>query len=295
MDTGTRHYDFVFSMGQACTCSMTLRHANLQFASFPLDWVSGGTLAMRTNLVVSHFAGWLEKEDFSYHGVNPKNGLGVFINRRTDFRHPHDFPVGPIDQTYGEVCEKYRRRIERLYRMIDVSQRVLAAYVTRPDEAIEPVEELTKCRLRLAEAFPGKTFDLVQFVNEDGRAFADRRVLHPAEGVTQIVFGYRDPVRDVAFESTAQALTELGVTARDYRSDDARRTFDTNQRYKDAQRKKAFRLQRKMERYGVKTRLGLLLARIGSRLGLWRKPPRAEASEAKVPQDSRQLPLDDRH
>ena len=55
MDTETQDYDydFVFSLGQACTCSMTLRHAGLQFASFPLDWVSGGSLASRTALVAS--------------------------------------------------------------------------------------------------------------------------------------------------------------------------------------------------------------------------------------------------
>lgn len=273
MDTETQDYDydFVFSMGQACTCSMTLRHAGLQFASFPLDWVSGGSLASRTALVASRFAGWLEKEDFTYHGVNPKNGLGVFINRRTGFRHPHDFPAGPIEQAYGEVREKYRRRIERLYQMLDSSRRVLVAYITRPDEAAEPVEELTKCRQRLAETFPGRTFDIVQFVNEDGRTFADRRVLHPADGVTQIAFGYRDPVRDVAFEFTAQALTELGVTAHDYRTDDERRMFDASQRREEARRKRESRLKRKMERYGVKTRLGLLLARIGTHIGLWHK------------------------
>ena len=273
------HYDFAFSMGQACTCSMTLRHANLQFASFPLDWVSGGTLASRTDLVVSHFAGWLEKEDFDYHGVNPKNGMGVFINRRTGFRHPHDFPDGPIEQAYGDVCEKYRRRVERLYRMIESSRRVLAAYITRPDEAAETLSALVDCRRRLAEAFPGVSFDIVHFVNDDGIPFAERRVTQPAEGITQITFNYRDPTRDVTFESTAQALVELGFTARDYRTDDERLGFDAKQKQQETIRKKEFKLKRKMERYGVNTRLGLLLARIGTRLGLWRKRPRAEPSK----------------
>ena len=73
-------YDLAFSVGQACACSLTLRTARLQFASFPFDWLASSTLTRRIDLLVRRFDHWLEKEDFIYKGKNPVNGLGSFFN-----------------------------------------------------------------------------------------------------------------------------------------------------------------------------------------------------------------------
>ena len=72
----SREYDVAFSIGQACACSITLRTANLQFASFPFDWLADGTLHSRVDLLVHRFDRWLEKEDFVYIGRNPINEIG---------------------------------------------------------------------------------------------------------------------------------------------------------------------------------------------------------------------------
>ena len=32
-------YDFIFGLGNACSCTQTLREADLQVLSFPFDWV----------------------------------------------------------------------------------------------------------------------------------------------------------------------------------------------------------------------------------------------------------------
>ena len=53
--TNQTHYDLVFSLGQLCACSQALRTANLQFASYPLDWVGGSPIEVCASLVASRF------------------------------------------------------------------------------------------------------------------------------------------------------------------------------------------------------------------------------------------------
>ena len=270
MPSANEQYDLVFSLGQACPCSMTLRMAGLQFASFPLDWVTGGTMVQRVKLVASHFADWFEMEDFEYHGRNPKNGLGVFTNRRTGFRHPHDFPDAPVETEFDKVRAKYLRRETRLYERIAASSRVLAVYITRPDETPADIQILESARRILSGAFPNATFDLLHFVHREGVSFANRNVLHPTEHVTQIIFDYRDPERDVRMEDTAEAIKSLGLAAKDWRTDEEKKAF-TRRKEQEAQRRKSdFKLKQKMEKYGATTRLGLLWARLKRHLGLGR-------------------------
>ena len=228
-------YDLAFSIGHACACSMTLRAAKMQFASFPLDWITGGTIATRTALVTSSFDGWMEKDD----------------NRKTGFTHLHDFPDAPIETSLHDVSEKHRRRAQRLTRLIESSSRILVVYLARPKETPLPLSDFTESLAALNRRFPGKDFDIIRFTCDSDRPFASRLVSHPAEHVTEISFDYRDPKRDANMELTAQALIDLDVAVKDYRS---------------AAERKAYDLKRKMKRYGVNTRTGLFFARLNARI-----------------------------
>lgn len=249
-------YDLAFSLGQACACSLVLRTANLQFASFPLDWIARGSLSVRAKLVASRFAGWLEKEDFVYEGTNPMNGLGVFVNRRTGFQHLHDFPDRPIEESFDEVREKFRRREERLCRALDGARRVLCVHISRPSGPDVSPDELAHCRKTLSDAFPNASFDIVHLACEEGRHFNNRIVRKISEGITEIAFDYRDPKRDVMIEDAARAILELGVRVVDPRTKAEKREFE---RLK-AKKHRDKRLSRKMEKYGVSSRTALAAA-----------------------------------
>ena len=249
METGAV-YDLAFSLGQACACTQTLRTARLQFASFPFDWISKGSLSDRVQLLIRRFEGWLEKEDFVYNGTNPINGLGMFMNRRTGLKHMHDFADGPIEASYAEVIAKYARREKRLFDLIEKSRRVLILYIDsfRGGGALAPsLEDFVKARADMSKAFPGVSFDFVHFIIERDLPFERRVVAHPAEGVIEIRFDYHDDVKDVCCDDTARALVSLGIKVRDYRTRAER---------------KAHELKKKMKKYGVNTRLGLLFARL---------------------------------
>ncbi len=256
-------YDLVFSLGQLCACSQVLRVANLQFASYPLDWVSGGTVESRAALIASRFEGWLEREDFEYVCPNPKqNGLGIYENRRTGFRHPHDFADVSMGASYEAVREKYRRRAERLCGQISRSRRVLCVCIAPPETQPATVAELASARNILSAAYPGVSFDVIYFSCENGLSFAGRRVETPSEGVTMIAFDYRDAVSNVDIPRAAQALAELGVAAVDPRSAAERSAYARRKAREERRSKREYKLRRKMDKYGVRTRAGLMAARL---------------------------------
>lgn len=244
-------YDVSFSLGAACACSIVLRRAGLQFASFPLDWIAGGTLVDRAALVASRFDGWFEEKDFVYKGTNPVNGLGMFDNTHTHFTHLHDFEDGPLEKSYSKVRDKYRRREARLFSMCDTARRILCVYINRPSMEASTDDELGRARATIAKAFPAATVDLVYFAHEAGRPQSERIVTEPEPGVFRIVFDYADPVRDVDMRTTAAVLSAEGFHARDFRTEKEKRTYELN---------------RKMKKYGVKTRAGLVWAQTKAQL-----------------------------
>jgi hypothetical protein len=244
-------YDVAFSLGAACACSVALRKAKLQFASFPLDWMAGGTITERASLIATRFDRWLEKEDFEYTGTNPVNGLGMFRNKRTGMTHLHDFTDSPIEESYAKVREKYLRRTERLFSLCDNAHRILCVYVSRPAVARSSIGELHDARRLLAETFPTATVDLLHFENMPDCSLRDRRCSKLEEGLFQIEFDYHDPQRDVNINDVAAALVAEGFSAKDYRT---------------AAEKRAYELANKMKKYRVKTRTGLLMARIIAQL-----------------------------
>lgn len=247
-------YDLAFSMGQACPCSVTLRTAKLQFASFPLDWIARGTLSDRVALIVGRFAHWLDAEDFIYEGKNPANGLGMFINKRTGLRHLHDFSDGPIKDSYAKVLAKYARREKRLFHLLETAGRVLLVYIDRVMAGVEPaatLEEVSKAKDDMTSAFPNASFDFIHFIFDKSIPFEKRIISRPAEGITEIRFNYHDEISDINVTDAAQALLSLGIKVRDYRTKAERN---------------AHRLKKRMKKYGVNTRLELFLAKTKDRI-----------------------------
>jgi len=247
-------YDLAFSLGQACACSLALRTADLQLASFPFDWLADGTLPSRVDLLIHRFDLWLEKEDFVYNGRNPINGLGMFRNKKTGLNHLHDFADGPIEASHAKVVEKYARREKRLFDLIEKSRRVLVVYINSARTGVNKapkLEDLVDARANLSRAFPGTTFDILHFSLNKDIPFDERSVACPADGVTEIQFDYYDENTDVRYADTARAILSLGISIRDYRTDAERRAYNLNGA---------------MKKYKVRTRFGLFLAKTKDRL-----------------------------
>jgi len=257
-----KKYDFVFGLGNACSCTQTLRAAGLQFLSFPFDWViMSGTddLAHRVETIAGKFGGWFEKKDLERIGVYEAGKKDIYRNNATGTIFNHEFFMGEdLSEKFPAVREKYDRRIARFLELLAASKSILVLRMDRPDQ-IPPTSE-SDCRAtlsRLRTLYPQNSFEMLHLTMAEGVPLASRRVDDLGDGLFRIAFDYRDttpgvPPFAVRFDETAKAVADF-ASVRDYRTVDEKRAF----------RKRA-QLKR-WSKYGATTFLGYLAAKIGLR------------------------------
>lgn len=158
-----RRYDFIFSLGQACSCTENLRKARMQVFSYPFDWLYGTDLENRVKLLTSNFKGWFNEEDFSFMEDKPGSRFHVYKNRKTGLVFNHDFPQAEDFKTgYASVSGKYGRRVARLLNKIETSPKVLAVYIEQPyTEDFVADAKLIELQRLLAERFGAGVIDLL--------------------------------------------------------------------------------------------------------------------------------------
>ena len=230
-------YDLVFSLGNACSCSLALRKAGLQYASFPFDWMIRGPFALRVETLLAGFPSWPGRLcDLELMPGKSNTEHLMCHDRKTDLLFPHDFPLGKtIAESYDGVVAKYRRRIDRLLRLLSTAKRVLAVYVELPGFPETPALELNNGIAELRRGYPGVQMDLLYFFHVPDVAFRDRQDVCIGDGVRKISFDFKER-RDGAFlygadpELVAAAIRAAGIRVRDYRTPDERRAYRLAQR-----------------------------------------------------------------
>lgn len=246
-----KRYDLIFCIGTACSCSQTLRGAGLQLMSFPFDWVSfhdeaedvRDAVVTRIECICNGFDGWIRREDFHTIGENGGDHMGTgtldCYNDRLQMRFPHDFPTTKsLDESFPSILEKYRRRISRLYELLDQSDRILLFRMERPNQSFEPpVESFAAARERLLARYPGKHFDFLAFRQRPGVPYRKRTVERVGDWLTIVSFDYKSYAPDVPpyeadIRHTVAALRKL-VSVRDYRTPEERKA----KKLKDRQKK----------------------------------------------------------
>lgn len=184
-----RSYDLVFSLGQDCKCSQSLRKANLQHYSYPFDWLAEGSLSQRAEILANEFVGWFEKEDLEDICIPAVNRFAevhnIVVNKKTAIEYRHDFlENSTIDEKYEEVAEKYKRRAKRLVDSIKKANKVLVVYTIGYRRSPVTIEELESAREVLArhygekievlgifDDFPNHNYPPMKSVSKDGKTF----------------------------------------------------------------------------------------------------------------------------
>ena len=186
-------YDFIFSMGEACSCSSTLRRSGLQFASYPFDWIAGLTFLERAAIIQSHFDSFLNFADLKDIGKDNgdcDNLCEVYYNQKTGLWHNHDFPIGtPLEISFPRVEAKYRTRCNRLYQEIERAKTVLAVYIETPvqNHPFITDEEIQKGYSLLTQTFPGKQINLLYLTNRAGK-FDTVKI---SDNITRLYLNYK--------------------------------------------------------------------------------------------------------
>lgn len=258
----TGEYDLIFSIGEACSCSQSIRAARLQYASFPWDWLLLPTLPGRARMICEGFGDWLLEEDM--RRISDNGDTDQYENTRNGILFYHDFPKGvPLAESFPAVKAKYDRRIARLTRLIEEAKRpILVVRVDSPAKASVPatLDDCRLCREMLSRRWPGKSFEMCLFSMDRGRRFSDRLEEEPEEGLLHVAFDYASRVPDApAFAvdlPTMGAFLRARFSVRDYRTPGEMREY------------KALRKRRKYAKEGVRGFWGLLLKRARKHLHL---------------------------
>ena len=193
-----RKYDFIFSVGAACSSTQTLRASDLQRFSNPLDWLYGNDFEGRINLILSHFERFIQKIDLEY--LNLCNGdvhnlCGIYHNKFNDITFNHDFQYGvPLEESYNKVKEKYDRRIARLYASIKSAQRILIGYLETPNtaEKLPNNDILISCLQKIKAQYPEKEFNLLYFTNDSHFEPLQYKEEHLSNEIIKVTGNYKD-------------------------------------------------------------------------------------------------------
>ena len=241
-----RNYDLVFGIGQACGCSLSLRHANLQHLSFPGDWtgpVWGNAehpapehdLRNRVDILCDGDVGFFAADDFFFERSIESTGKDCYVNRRTHYKFNHDFSLGgDFNAELPKVADKYARRKARLFGLIGKSRRILVVRMDIPGGRYPTtLDDCRYARERLNRRFAPAQFDILLVSDESGRAFADRRFEEVEPGFFHLEFGYADPTHPLPNQPdlalTGPALAEL-FSVTDYRTAEERARFEERKR-----------------------------------------------------------------
>lgn len=125
-------YDLIVPFGCNCMSALQLRVRGLRRCAFPLDWVAVGDedCNLLGRLFQNKFEGFLDLGRLEI--VESDSGDGHLVIQDKDYHYcfVHDFLKGKIGgevdgAEYEEVSRKYLRRINRLYTVVDLSERIL--------------------------------------------------------------------------------------------------------------------------------------------------------------------------
>ncbi len=193
---GKKKYDLIFPIGEACSCSSTLRHANLQIQSFPFDWLFGSDFLSRIKILLNNFENLIRLEDIECTGDNgiPSHLCDIYTNRVNGLGFNHDFLHGAdVTKEIAEVAAKYQRRAERLLTKAHSAEKILAVWVDSPGCRwfAKDNELFIEGQKLLQEKFPNARVDLLVFIWDKGRPIKKALTEQVSENITKYTFDYQ--------------------------------------------------------------------------------------------------------
>ena len=187
-------YDLIFSLGAACSCTQALRSSNLQYASYPLDWLFGSDFNGRIDIIASNFYEFIEQQDLTYSYSERSMSCDAYYNNKNQITFNHDFPKGiPLEESYPMVAEKYQRRINRLLDNIKNATSVLIVYIETPNNENHTSDKNIICGWeKFKEKYLNKKIDLLYFINDTTLPPKSVKRENITQNVTKVIANYKD-------------------------------------------------------------------------------------------------------
>lgn len=165
-----RSYDLIFGIGEACSCTQSLRDSKLQVFSYPFDWLFGSNFEGRVSILLSEFYRFIDKDDLRYTSYTPSIKCDAYTSTFNGITFNHDFLKSvEFDEMYELVKTKYKRRITRLLSQIKNAKSILIVYLETPSRIDKLAdnnilkEQLHKIKMK----YPHKTINILYFTNDE--------------------------------------------------------------------------------------------------------------------------------
>lgn len=210
-----QRYDYVFSIGEACFCASALLRAGLRTASDPFDWCIRATFTERVQMIIDGFPDFINQADLVYLDKRTyPEPCHIYQNTRNGIIFNHDFPLDKtLEESYDAVRAKYDRRIQRLLKTIQDSQRVLLVYMELPStlDGVGSTDVLSAAAAALNQAFPETQVDILYVRHDaamkDGQAHYQVIDDHVTVAVTNVAKKRSDDPHAVNKKNIARALS----------------------------------------------------------------------------------------
>lgn len=191
-----KNYDLIFGLGEACSCSSSLRSSNLQFRSFPFDWIFGSTFVERAKILCGDFAQFIHRDALEKRGNNGVQAhlCDIYFDTVNGLGFNHDFPADcDLDEYFDKVFLKYHRRAERLLRFAKKSSKILVVWVDSPGSNWKPKndEDFKKGLELLQNKFPKAKVDLLIFSWRQDLPYRKRIHEKISDNIEKYTFDYR--------------------------------------------------------------------------------------------------------
>lgn len=189
-----KRYDLFFSVGEACSCTQSLRDSKLQVFSYPFDWLFGANFEGRMKIVLDEFKRFIDKNDLEFSFYTPSIKCNAYHNTYNDITFNHDFLKSvEFDVMYAQVRAKYERRIKRLLSQIQTAKSLCIVYIetpARPDKLAN--NDILKTQwIKIKEKYPDKTIDFLYFTNDKNFKRGDFKEENITNSITKITGNYK--------------------------------------------------------------------------------------------------------
>lgn len=193
METFSRIYDSVWSLGQWCAVAMAMKKCGLRSASGPFDWMGRERpLRVYVDALTTGFADFFLRENMEKICDVPGEGTEHWRDTRQGWEIRHEFKVDvPFEVNYANFHELMNRRIERLLTALRHGGRLL--FVHWLGEGRYQRDDVVAEVLRLRAAFPETVIDLLVIETEKFKSGVSYE--EPLPGVVLAVGDFYDQER----------------------------------------------------------------------------------------------------
>lgn len=172
-----KKFDIVISIGNLCASTENLRKCQLQFYTYPYDWVAGGDVIRRTRQTLDGCKDFILLEKLKKVAENRLSKIPKIVctNTANCTFFNHDFPLDkPIEESFPAVKAKYDRRAARLQKHMAESNSILFVWIDSIVEDADCTYEQIEQAYELIKEKFGDKASFLAFKNEAGRSYKNR-------------------------------------------------------------------------------------------------------------------------